>query len=175
MKSEDIDNRFAFHAATTPEKRDEHTSVRQHCRRLAEFINENVPEGREKSLAITHCEEAMLWANAALARHLESPRAGHTIELEHGNMRAYNYGCRCEGCRAANAARGRAQREKASGRKSRGLLSSDEAADMLGVTRHLVGDEARRGNLPFTRVGSRLRFAESDIRAYIDQRTTGRP
>jgi len=68
MQASDIENRFAFHPASTPERRDEHTSVRQNCRRLADFINENVPDGREKSLAITHLEEAMFWANAAIAR-----------------------------------------------------------------------------------------------------------
>ncbi len=68
IAAEDIEHRFAFHAATTEEKRDAHTSVRQACRRLADFINESAPDGREKSLAITHVEEAMLWANAAIAR-----------------------------------------------------------------------------------------------------------
>lgn len=65
---EDIEHRFAFHAPTTEEKRDAHASVRQACRRLADYINESAPDGREKSLAITHVEEAMLWANAAIAR-----------------------------------------------------------------------------------------------------------
>lgn len=64
----DIENRFAFHAATTDEKRDAHTSIRQHCRRLADFINESVPDGREKATAITKLEEVMFWANGALAR-----------------------------------------------------------------------------------------------------------
>lgn len=68
MQASDIENRFAFHAAASQEKCDEHTSVRQNCRQLADFINENVPEGREKSLAITHLEETMFWANAAIAR-----------------------------------------------------------------------------------------------------------
>lgn len=68
MRPEDIENRFAFHAATTAEKRDEHTSVRQNCRALADFLNEKLPEGREKSLAMTALEEVMLWGNAALAR-----------------------------------------------------------------------------------------------------------
>jgi hypothetical protein len=69
MTPEDIEHRFAFHAATTQEKRDEHTSVRQACRRLADELNARVPEGREKALAITHLEEVMMWANAAIARH----------------------------------------------------------------------------------------------------------
>ncbi|MFC6883462.1 DUF7681 family protein [Actinomadura yumaensis] len=68
MQSNDIANRFAFHPATTDEKRDEHTSVRQACRRLADELNERLPDGREKSLAVTKVEEAMFWANASLAR-----------------------------------------------------------------------------------------------------------
>lgn len=65
---DDIANRFDFHPATTAEKRDAHTSVRQTVRRAADAINEQVPDGREKAVAITKLEEAMFWANAALAR-----------------------------------------------------------------------------------------------------------
>lgn len=68
MHQGDIDNRFAFHPASTEEKRSEHASVRKQCWDLATFLNEKLPEGREKSLAITHLEEAMFWGNAALAR-----------------------------------------------------------------------------------------------------------
>lgn len=65
----DIEHRFAFHAAPDDEKRDAHTSVRQACRRLADFLNEALPDGREKSVAITKVEEVMFWGNAGLARH----------------------------------------------------------------------------------------------------------
>lgn len=68
MDQSDIDNRFAFHAATTDEKRNAHTSVREQCRVLATALNESLPDGREKSLAITHLEQVMFWGNAALAR-----------------------------------------------------------------------------------------------------------
>lgn len=64
----DLDRRFNFHAATTAEKRDDHTSVRRNCRDLADVLNYTLPDGREKSLAITHLEEVMFWGNAALAR-----------------------------------------------------------------------------------------------------------
>lgn len=68
MHIDDIENRFAFHAATTEEKRDAHTSVRQQCRQLADFLNEKLPPGREKNIAITKLEEVMFWGNASLAR-----------------------------------------------------------------------------------------------------------
>lgn len=68
MDPKDIEHRFAFHAATTQEKRDEHTSVRQQCRQLADALNEALPEGREKAVVVTKLEEVMFWANAAIAR-----------------------------------------------------------------------------------------------------------
>ncbi len=70
MLTQDLEHRFAFHAATTEEKKAEHGSVRDACLKLALFINEKVPDGREKSLAITNLEEVMLWANAAIARNV---------------------------------------------------------------------------------------------------------
>ena len=72
MDSADIENRFAFHPATTEKMRDAHTSVRQQCRALADFINVTIPESREKSLAITKLEEVMFWGNAALARKADN-------------------------------------------------------------------------------------------------------
>lgn len=69
-----IDHDFAFHAATTEEKRNAHTSVREHCKALAHFIADAVPAGREQSLALTHLEETMHWCNAALAKqNTETP------------------------------------------------------------------------------------------------------
>lgn len=60
--------RFDFHPATTEEKRNEHTSIRQAFRRLADEVVARVPAGREQALAVTALEEAMFWANAGIAR-----------------------------------------------------------------------------------------------------------
>lgn len=71
MAPEDIANRFQFHAATTPARQGAHESVRTHCHELAGVLNDLLPEGREKSLAVTNLEQVMFWANAAVARQKE--------------------------------------------------------------------------------------------------------
>ncbi|NKU21756.1 hypothetical protein GS907_24660 [Rhodococcus hoagii] len=64
-----MDNRFDFHPATTAEKRGEHGSIREACKQLAHFIDAHVPPSREKACALTNLEQAMMWANAAIARN----------------------------------------------------------------------------------------------------------
>lgn len=64
----DIRRRFEFHPATTKTKQNAHECIRESCKGLAEFLDETVPDSREKSLAITKLEEVMFWANAAIAR-----------------------------------------------------------------------------------------------------------
>lgn len=68
MKAEDIENRFVFHAASRFNSADRHEQVREGCRLLAHGLNNTLPEGREKALAITNLEQVMFWANAAIAR-----------------------------------------------------------------------------------------------------------
>lgn len=63
----DIRNRFEYHAPDET-KAETHKRVRQLCLAVAMDLNAMLPEGREKSSAITHLEETMFWANAALAR-----------------------------------------------------------------------------------------------------------
>jgi len=64
---------FAYHPPLDDETKTLHEEVRARHRTLADWVNENVPAGREQSLVITKIEEAMFWANAAVAR---APRPG---------------------------------------------------------------------------------------------------
>jgi len=63
-----IDNDFVFHPATDDLTKDSHEEVRRICRQAATVVTALCPEGRELSLALTKLEEAMFWANAAIAR-----------------------------------------------------------------------------------------------------------
>ena len=67
MEVEELNLRFSYHApkGTQPER---YVEIRAGAHELAARIDEMCPESREKSLAITHLEEAVMWANAAIAR-----------------------------------------------------------------------------------------------------------
>jgi hypothetical protein len=67
----EIENRFRFHPPSTERRRRTHSSVRGACLALAEQLDALLPEGREKALALTNLEQAMFWANAAVARQTE--------------------------------------------------------------------------------------------------------
>lgn len=69
MDTNDLINRFRYHPAITEESKEAHQNLRRLCLELACDFNDVLPEGREKSLAMTHIEEALFWANAAVARN----------------------------------------------------------------------------------------------------------
>lgn len=63
-----IENAFTYH---TP-KEDQpyrYNLIRNNARYLAEEIARSTPPSREQALALTHLEDAVMWANAAIARH----------------------------------------------------------------------------------------------------------
>lgn len=68
LSTADLDHRFAYHRPKDDETIGAHETVRALTGRLAHDFDVLVPNGREKSLAITKLEEAMFWANAAIAR-----------------------------------------------------------------------------------------------------------
>lgn len=68
MDTKDIGNRFEYHAPDEQRKL-AHEAARGTILQAAARINALIlVESREKSLAITKLEEAMFWANAAIAR-----------------------------------------------------------------------------------------------------------
>lgn len=66
--NQDLVNRFAYHPADAATGA-RHQEVRERLAELAQHFDGSLPPGREKSLALTHLEEAMFWANAAIARN----------------------------------------------------------------------------------------------------------
>ena len=64
----DLKNRFAYHAPKDDFVKATHRSVRRLHYILADELDSLLPDGREKSLVFTKLEESMMWANAAIAR-----------------------------------------------------------------------------------------------------------
>jgi hypothetical protein len=69
MATPDLENRFMYHPPKTEVIKRQHESVRNTVHAVAKLMDQALPDGREKALAITKLEEAMFWANAAIARH----------------------------------------------------------------------------------------------------------
>jgi hypothetical protein len=65
---DDLDNRFTHHPpqGDQPER---YKTLRAVAKSLAVHIYTLTPESREQSLALTKLEEAVFWANAAIARN----------------------------------------------------------------------------------------------------------
>jgi hypothetical protein len=54
-----------------------HAAIRAKAQELADLIDQSLPAaaGREKALAITSCEQTMMWACAGIARHSQEKSA----------------------------------------------------------------------------------------------------
>jgi len=81
---EKLHNNFTYHAPTTEAKK-KFAALRTHFCGVAAAVDVACPNSREKSLALTKIEEAMMWANAAIARNEcppEAPSQGSTDGAE---------------------------------------------------------------------------------------------
>jgi hypothetical protein len=63
----DLERRFTYHPPK-PGQPEVYTQLRDKAKELAYLIVERCPDGRERSLALTQLETAVMWANAAIAR-----------------------------------------------------------------------------------------------------------
>lgn len=64
----EISRRFEHHPSTAKQMQT-YDAIRNKAREFAMLVNGVVPDGREKDLAITHLDAAVMWANAGVARH----------------------------------------------------------------------------------------------------------
>ena len=62
-----IERCFTYHAPK-PQQVDRFYELRKRAKELATVYAELCPPGRETSLALTHLEQSVMWANAAIAR-----------------------------------------------------------------------------------------------------------
>lgn len=63
----DLEKRFTYHAPKEGQPRI-YEELRDNAKGFAYKLKEVCPAGRELSLALTHLEEMVFWANAAIAR-----------------------------------------------------------------------------------------------------------
>lgn len=66
----DLENRFTYHPPKGSQVQ-RYEYIRNWAKWLALHVVDITPACREQSLAITHLEEAVFWANAAIARNEE--------------------------------------------------------------------------------------------------------
>ena len=68
MDKQAIENNFTYHPPKEgqPER---YETLRDEGKIIANLINDFCPDSREKLLSITKLEEAIMWANASIARN----------------------------------------------------------------------------------------------------------
>ena len=64
---DELSIRFTYHPPKGGQA-DLYTGLRKAAHAFATKITDACPDSRETSLAITHLEQAIMWANAAIAR-----------------------------------------------------------------------------------------------------------
>ncbi len=64
----DLERNFTYHAPK-PGQPEIYAQLRDKAKEFAYLINELCPQSRERSVAMTHLETAVFWANTAIARN----------------------------------------------------------------------------------------------------------
>ena len=67
-KKAQVEHNFTYHAPQGDQV-DRYEVLRSEAKKLALTFLRLVPESREQSLALTNLEQAVFWANAAIARN----------------------------------------------------------------------------------------------------------
>lgn len=66
MTTEQIENIFTYHAPVG-DQTERYQRIRNTAKILASTIQDACPESRERSLAMTNLQQAVMWANASIA------------------------------------------------------------------------------------------------------------
>ena len=66
--NEQIESAFTYHAPKGNQPK-RYEAIRGFAKQFALLIDDFCPDSREKSLAMTKLEEAVMWANASIARN----------------------------------------------------------------------------------------------------------
>lgn len=66
--AQELEKRFTYHSPKG-DQAERYTSLRAQGYALARAVYQYVPQSREQSLALTKLEEAIMWANAGIARN----------------------------------------------------------------------------------------------------------
>ena len=53
------------------------------------------------------------------------------------------------------------------------MLDADQAAELLGISREWIYKMARRGELPYYRLGRAMRFRRSELDAFLEEARRG--
>lgn len=72
LNREEIENRFGHHKATIEgpnPSAETHAVLRQLFKTMARKLDKTLPDGREKSIALTELESTSMWAHKALAKN----------------------------------------------------------------------------------------------------------
>lgn len=67
IPQDELRNRFTYHPPQGNQAQ-RYEELRDAARSFADMIVGMTPDSREQSLALTHLEQSVMWANAAIAR-----------------------------------------------------------------------------------------------------------
>jgi len=68
MTTGQINNNFTYHPPKG-DQQERYVKIREKAKEFALLIKLHTPDSREQSLAFTNLENAVMWANAAIARN----------------------------------------------------------------------------------------------------------
>lgn len=66
MPNLNLDNIFTYHAPKN-DQQERYVAIREQAKALAALIQASCPDSRERSTALTNVQQAVMWANAAIA------------------------------------------------------------------------------------------------------------